>query len=149
MEGYSLWGHKESAMMERTYLFIYLFTFGCAGSLLLLWLFSSCRERDLLSSCGAQTSHCGGWSCCGARALGPPGSSSCGSWALAHRLNSCGAWAWLLHSMWDLERPGIEPTFPALAAGRFFTTEHQGSPPGATFYIVTAHRDRFLDLGVI
>ena len=128
---------------------LYLFIFGCAGSAFLLWFFSSCREQDLLSSCGAQTSHCSGWSCCRARALGHPGSSSCGSWALEHRLNSCGAWAQLLHGMWDLERPVIQSMFPALAAGGFFTTEHQGSPLNATFYIVTAHRDRFLDLGVI
>ena len=25
-----------------------------------------------------------------------------------HRLSSCGAWAELLHGMWDLPRPGIE-----------------------------------------
>ena len=29
-------------------------SFGCAGSLLLCRLFSSCRERELLSCCGAQ-----------------------------------------------------------------------------------------------
>ena len=44
-------------------------------------------------------------------------------------LNSCGAWAELLHSICgayaDLPRPGIEPMTPALAGG-FFTTE----PPG-------------------
>ena len=32
--------------------------------------FSSCIQQELLSSCGAQASHCGGFSCCGARALG-------------------------------------------------------------------------------
>ena len=48
--------------------------------------------------CGAWASHCGGFSCCGARALGmwasvvvARGLSSCGSWALEHRLSSCGA----------------------------------------------------------
>ena len=44
-----------------------------------------------------------------------------------HRLKSCGAPVELLHSMWDLPRPGIEPTSPALA-GRFFTTEPAGKP---------------------
>ena len=70
------------------------------------WAFSSCSER---------ASHCGGFSCCGAWALGTRASvavahglSSCGSWAsvvvarglsscgsraLEHRLSSCGAWA--------------------------------------------------------
>ena len=31
--------------------------------------FSSCGEQGLLSSCGAQASPCGGFSCCGARVL--------------------------------------------------------------------------------
>ena len=71
----------------------YLFTFGCAGSLLLWGLLSSCSERGLLSSYASQTSHCGGLSCCGAWTLGPTGSSSCGSRTLKLRLNSCGIWA--------------------------------------------------------
>ena len=36
--------------------------------------FSSCSEQGLLSSGRVQASHCGGFSCCGARALGPAGS---------------------------------------------------------------------------
>ena len=50
--------------------------------------------------CGVQASHCGGFSCCGARALGARvsvvvarGLSSCGSRGLEHRLSSCGPWA--------------------------------------------------------
>ena len=54
-------------------LFVYL-TFTMLG-LLLLGLFYSCRQRGLLSSCGAGAPHCDGFSCCGA-------------WALEHRLNS-------------------------------------------------------------
>ena len=49
--------------------------------------------------CGARASHCGGFSCCGAWALGTQASvvvarglGSCGSQALECRLNSCGAW---------------------------------------------------------
>ena len=53
------------------------------------------------------------------------GFRSCGSRALERRLSSCGAWAQLLHSMWDLPGPGIEPMSPALAS-RFLTT----APPG-------------------
>ena len=60
--------------------FIYLFfIFDCAGSLLLCGLFSSFDERELLSNCDTQASHCGGFSCWGARALGSTGFSSCGS----------------------------------------------------------------------
>ena len=46
---------------------VILFIFGCTGSLLVL---------GLLSSCSAHASHCGGFSCCGA-------------WAVGCRLNSC------------------------------------------------------------
>ena len=55
------------------------------------------------------------------------GFSSCGSQALERRLSSCGAWAQLFHSMWDLPRIGIEPVSPALAGG-FLTTEPPGKP---------------------
>ena len=41
------------------------------------------------------------------------------------RLSSCGSRAWLLHGMWDLPRPGLEPVSPALA-GRFSTTAQPG-----------------------
>ena len=45
----------------------------------------------------------------------------------AHRLSSCGSRAQLLHGMWDLPRPGLEPVSPALA-GRFSTTVPPGKP---------------------
>ena len=48
----------------------YLFIFGCAGSLFLCKLFSSCCEWGLLFSCGARDSHCGDFSCCTEQALG-------------------------------------------------------------------------------
>ena len=35
-----------------------------------MWAFSSCGERRLTLRCGARASHCGGFFCCGARALG-------------------------------------------------------------------------------
>ena len=47
--------------------------------------------------------------------------------ALERRLSSCGPWAQLLHCMWDLPRPGLEPVSPALT-GRFLTTEPPGKP---------------------
>ena len=45
----------------------------------------------LLSSCGVQTSHYSGFSCCRAWALELAGFSGCGAQALEHRFNSCGA----------------------------------------------------------
>ena len=74
----------------KSYVF---FPFGCAGSLLLPGRFSSCREWGLLSSYGAQASHCSGSSCCRARALGRVGFSSFRSRVLGCRLGSCGEWA--------------------------------------------------------
>ena len=48
-----------------------LFIFGCAGSLLLCGLFSSCSLR---------AAHCSGLSCCGAQALWSSGFSSGDAW---------------------------------------------------------------------
>ena len=51
-----------------------------------------------------------------------------GSWALEHRLSSCGAHRLSCSAaMWDLPRPGIAPVSPALVSG-FFTTEPPGKP---------------------
>ena len=53
-------------------LFIYLFIFDCID-----WVFVVARGLSLVAAsgvatlrCGARASHCGGFSCCGARALG-------------------------------------------------------------------------------
>ena len=80
----------------------------------------------LLSSCGAQASHCSAF-CGGPRAPrhAACGLSSCGALALHSSLSDCGTWAELLRGMWDLPKSGTEPMSPALT-GRFFTTE----PPG-------------------
>ena len=52
----------------------YLFSFGCAGSSLLHGLFSSCRGGGgPLCGCGAQASHCSGFSRCRAWPLGSVG----------------------------------------------------------------------------
>ena len=80
------------------YTFIYLFIFGRVGSSLLHVGFLQLWRAAATLRCGARVSHCGGFSCCGARALGARASvvaarwlSSCGSRALEHRLSSCGA----------------------------------------------------------
>ena len=61
------------------------------------WDYSSCCGLGLLSSCCSRASHCSGFSCCVAQALGTRASvfvahglMNCGSQALEHRLNSCG-----------------------------------------------------------
>ena len=108
---------------------------GCIGSSLQHTGFLQLQRAGAILRCGVQTSHCGGFSCSGAQALSPWASvvvacrlSSCGSWALERRLSICGAQAQLLHGMWDLPGPGIEPVSPALA-GRFLTTAPPGKSP--------------------
>ena len=111
--------------LRSLYFFICNFIyFGCAGSSLLQGLLSGCGEQRLLCSCGVTASHCGGcraWGLC-----------SWGSWALEHRLSSCGTRAQLLCDIWDLPRSGIKPVSPALA-GRFLPQSYQGNPKDAVW----------------
>ena len=72
----------------KTYLFIYLFIYGCIGSSLLHVGFLQLQRARATLRCGAWASHCGGFSCCGARA---PGTRA--SVVVAHGLSSCGTWA--------------------------------------------------------
>ena len=91
--------------------------FGCAGSSLLCTGFLQLWQVGAPLYCGVQSSHWGGFSSCRAQALGWVGSV-----VVAHGLSICVTWAPLLHGMWDLPRPGIEPVSPALKGG-FSTTE--------------------------
>ena len=95
-----------------------LFVFGCVGSSLLCAGFLQLWRVGATLRCGVRASHCGGFSCCRAQALGTrasvvvaSGVSSCGSQAVEHRLSSCGAWALLLHGMWDFPDQGSN-SFP-------------------------------------
>ena len=99
-----------------------LFIFVWVGSLLLHTGFLQLRRAGATLHCGVQPSHCGGFSCCRARALG--------TWAsvvVARGLGSCGSRAQLLRGMWYLPGPGLEPVSPALA-GIFLTTVPPGTP---------------------
>ena len=58
--------------------YIILFIFGCSRLSLLCRFFSSYSKQGLLSNCGVQASHSGGFSCCRAESLGHVGFSSCG-----------------------------------------------------------------------
>ena len=70
--GYSPWVPKSQTRLSNfTHSLIYVFTFGCAASSSLHGLFSSRRQRGLLSGCDLPASHHGGFPCCGAPALGP------------------------------------------------------------------------------
>ena len=88
--------HSSISSACNFYLF-YLFIFGCVGSPLLHMGFFYLQRAGATLCCGAQASHCGGFSCCGAWALGvrasvvaARGLSSFGSRALEPRL-SCSA----------------------------------------------------------
>ena len=52
----------------------------------------SLQQVEISLHCSEQASYCGGFSYCGAQALGHMGFSSCVSWALEHRLSSYGTW---------------------------------------------------------
>ena len=112
------------------YLFIYLFIFGCVGSLLLRAGFLQLQRAGTTLGCSEQASHCGGSSCCAA-------------WAL-------GAWA---QQLWRTglvaprhvgsSRTGLEPMSPALA-GRFLTTAPPEKSPDDYFGEAnTMHQDCF------
>ena len=81
--------HPLFSIFKNIYLFIFGWGF-IAGSLLLHGLFSSCDEWGLLS-CGVWVSHCSGFSCCRAQALGHMGFSSTGLWPQQWRLLGSGA----------------------------------------------------------
>ena len=95
---------------------------------LVCWVFISAHRLSLVEvsrdlSWLQRGAHCGSSSCCGAQALG--------TWAsgvAAHGLSSCDTWAQMLHGMWNLPAPGIEPISPALAGG-FLST----APPGKSW----------------
>ena len=112
-------------------LFVYIY--GCIGSLLLRAGFLQLPQAGATLHCGARTSHYSGFSCCGARALGAQASvvvarglQSAGSVVVAHGLSCSTA------GMWDLPGPGFEPVSPALAGG-FLTTAPPGKPRTGDF----------------
>ena len=72
---------------KLTYLFLVVLGLHCCRGLL-----SSCGDWVLVCNCGAWTCHCGGFSCW-SKGFRHAGFISCGSWALEHRLRSCGIWA--------------------------------------------------------
>ena len=94
---------------------IYVFIYGCSGSLLLYVGFLQLQQVG----CALQL-RCAGFVMRWFLLLHSMGSR-------VHRFNSCGAWVQPSLGMWDLPGPGIKPMSPALA-GRFFNTEPPGKP---------------------
>ena len=141
------WTSQYFISFFKIYLFSLLIFFFLAalGLRCCTWAFLWLRRVGVNLRCGVRASHCGGFSCCGAQALRiqasvvvARGLSSCVSWALEHRLSSCGARAQLLRGMWDLPGSGLEPVFPGLA-GRFLTTVQPGKPSILFLKIKSVH----------
>ena len=103
-------------------LFIYLFIFGCFWFFVAVCGFLKLRRAGATLRCSVWASHCSGFCCCGARALGARASV-----VVARGLGSCGTRGQLPSGMWDLPRPGLEPMSPALAGG-FLSTVPPGKP---------------------
>ena len=93
------------------YIYIYIYIILCIYSWL-CWVFAAAQvflqlRREgaalLLQGVGSQ----------------PHSGFSCSSWALECTLRRCDARAWLLHSVRDLLRPGLQPVSPAQVGGIF------------------------------
>ena len=94
-----------------------------------VWAFSRFQEQGPLSSRGAQ-----GFSLWWLFFVQSMVSRFAG-------FGSWGAWALLLHSMWNLPGPGIKPMFPALAGGFLSTV-----PPGkSNNSLILVHNAQFLN----
>ena len=99
---------SRSELCSYMNFFFSVFIFGCAGSSLLIRLFSSCGEQGLLF-------------------IVVPGLLSFrSSGSREHRLSSVVHGLSLFCGRWNLPRPGIEPVSPALAVS--YPLYHQGSP---------------------
>ena len=111
--------------------FIYFYLFlTVLGIRCCVQVFSCCGDQGLLSSWTVWASHCNGFYCGGAQALGhrAHGLSGCGPRALERSLSSCGAWG--LVALRHVGSPQIRAwTCISCLAGRFFTAE----PPGRSF----------------
>ena len=130
--------HSHNATNESvglyisTVVFFFFFNFYCLlfgrdGCLLLVKLLSRRDEPGLFSGYGAGSCPSGAFPRYPTHTLGWEGFSSCCSWALEHRLSSCGARAYFLCDMWNLPRSGTELVPPSLA-GRISATGLLGKP---------------------
>ena len=137
VEAYKLFrGYK---LVKHTFSFVFwiisiLFIFGCAGSSLLLKLFSSCGKQGLLSSCSARTSRVEASPIAEYRLEVPELQQfqHAGSAVAAHRLWSAGSVA-VVHELSSPETCGIFPNQDANSrplhwqAGSY-PLGHRGSP---------------------
>ena len=124
--------------LTYTHYYIYLFVFGCVGSLLLHVGFLQLQNADfslwwllLLQNTGSRQA---GFSSryTGAHQLWLSGPRACRLSSCDSRALGCGAQAQLLRGTWDLSRPETEPTSPA-SARRSLATLPPGKSANASF----------------
>ena len=106
---------------------IFLLFLAVLGLLCCTRAFSSGSEGGVPLWCSLQASHCSSFSSGGAQAVEQVG------------ISTCGPWAWLFPSTWDLPGPEIEPVSPVLA-GRFLTPGLPGKFPTMLLFIHSALR---------
>ena len=120
---------------EFFFLFFFLAALGLCCSMRDFFFVAAC---GLLSSCGVRVFSLQLW-CLDSRARGLCSLQHSRSLVEARGLSSCGAWAQLPCSMWDLSsQPGIEPGSPALE-GEFFITGPPGKSWGGEFIALNAY----------
>ena len=105
---------KGDIPSSNFFFFVTLFIFGCAGSLSLLGLVSSCGKWGILSLVAVHGLYFGGLSWFRPRAL-------------EHRLSGCETWTSLLFTTWDPPGSGIEPHLRHWQANAL-PLSHQGNP---------------------
>ena len=87
--------------------YFYLFIFGCVGSSLLCMGFLQLRQAGATLHCSARASHCSGFSCCGAQALGVQAQQL---WLMGYRAQAQQLWhtglvaPWHVGSSWTSAR---------------------------------------------
>ena len=115
---------RQGTLIQYDYFFFFNYLFilflAILGLHLLRGLFSSCGKQAPLSSCGAQPSHCGGFSC------GTQGLSVQASVVMARGLSGCSSWAYLLRN--HVRFSAIRDQTHVSCIGIFFTTEPPGKP---------------------
>ena len=90
-----------------TSFFCFVLFCGCIGSSLLRAGFLQLQRAVATLHCGAQTSHCGGFSCCSTQAPGRAGFSSCGTqaqqlWLMGSRAQAQQLWCTGLVAPWHV-----------------------------------------------
>ena len=97
--------------------------------------FSSCGEPGLLSSCGTQTSCCGGFSSCRVWAL------RWASVAVVHRLGCPMAW-WIFLGNWKVQEDLNQRLNPCPLPWQedFYPLRHQGIPQGLLKPLFLCHQ---------